>query len=393
MLIRRSRLGAGLFDAALGLAVAAIAGALLLEAARHYATRAGAQAQARILSAFADGAREFATRDITGLRDRLAASASRAEAITEAQLRAARLLPDGLPTRAPSGGGIAAAAWLPGSGAAEPRIIIAAWSRAAPGDRALPLGEPGTAHAGRLGGACRSASTVCGGGLDWDAAGLIAALSLELGAAAAPRRRDMLALRIAHLDADREPYLHRVAVPGAPELNRAEGDFAMGGADLPAPEIRARIVAIENDLEATGTIEAASLAVGAGAAFSGEAAIAGSIDGEGGDAAGFSVSGGISAAAAEIAVRIEATSFDGSLAAESIRIEGALSLPAGTTVTVAASGGAGGAFAADTLEAPLLEVDDLETGLASTPAVVSLTGDLIIRSGAAGYFNRLAITP
>ncbi|MDE0533330.1 MAG: hypothetical protein OXI01_18045, partial [Albidovulum sp.] len=291
-----------------------------------------------------------------------------------------------------SGGAVAAAAWLPGSGAAEPRIIIAAWTRAARGGAPAPIGEPGTEHAGRLGGACRSASTVCGGGLDWDAADLIAALSLELGAAA-PRARDMIALRIAHLDADREPYLHRVAVPGAPELNRVAGDFAMGGADLPAPEIRARIVAIENDLEATGTIEAASLSVGGSAAFSGEAAVAGTIAGEGGDAAGFNAARNISSAAAEIGVRIEATSFDGSLTAESIRVEGALMMPAGTTVTVSASGGAGGVFAAETLEVPLLVVDELETDLAATPAVVSLTGDLIIRSGAAGYFNRLTITP
>ncbi|MDE0333366.1 MAG: hypothetical protein OXI64_00285, partial [Defluviicoccus sp.] len=104
MLIRRSRLGAGLFDAALGLAVAAIAGALLLEAARHYAARAGAQADARLVSAFADRARDLAVRDITGLRDRLAASATRAEAIAETQLRAAGLLPAGLPARAASGG-------------------------------------------------------------------------------------------------------------------------------------------------------------------------------------------------------------------------------------------------------------------------------------------------
>ncbi len=92
----------------------------------------------------------FAARDITGLRDRLAGSASRAELITDAQLRAARLLRAGLPMRAASGGLIAAAAWLPGTGAAERRIVVVAWSRAAPGDRARPVGEPGTAHAGRL---------------------------------------------------------------------------------------------------------------------------------------------------------------------------------------------------------------------------------------------------
>lgn len=228
----RRRRGLSLVDTALGMIVGALALTLVLETLRGEGVRLRIQAEARALSDIAEQARHHAAHGYHRLLADLRSAAGHALILTEADLRSTGSLEAGRPMTVASGAGIDVAAWLPTTAPSEGRIILAAWADAVPGSATRshsPIIEAGMSLVGRVGmpgGAC-PVSHFCGGGSRWDASGLISALG-----PAAPGPGDPVAFRMVHPDADIRPFLHRTAVPGAPELNRISGEWTMRGHDI-----------------------------------------------------------------------------------------------------------------------------------------------------------------
>ena len=397
----RRRRGLGLFDTALGMILGALALTLVLETLRGEGVRLRVQAEARALSDIAEQARHHAAHGYHRLLADLRSAAGHALMLTEVDLRSTGSLEAGRPMTVASGAGIDVAAWLPTAAPGEGRIILAAWADAVPGPATrgrTPVIDAGMSLVGRVGmagGAC-PAGHFCGGGSRWDATGLIAALG-----PAAPGPGDPVAFRMVHPDADVRPFLHRTAVPGAPELNRIAGEWTMRGHDITGfrrldvtrlnvfgdatvrTDAAAGGIKVADLLEAGGRISVGGDLVGPGAENASELT-AGSLALTGGAVLDESVSTGSLGAAG---IRAAHLAVDGTLESPVVNVQG---IPPGGTLSAESitatrlTVGAGQSTAS--LQVNQIEIND-------PSATILVNRQTLLAPGARGVFHTLRLDP
>ena len=227
---RRKR-GLTMLNSILLLALVSLTWALSVDGIAGYVHSLAVQSEARSLSHLADAGRQHAARDATGILQRIRAAADSHLLLTAAELSATGALAPGDELRSSRGRTVSIAAASASADPADERVVLLAWTDipAATDRIALPRAGAGISGVGRVGSGigidgCRL-NHICGSGLDWNAAAIIGLL------VPGPERGAMAALRLVHLAADRDPYLHRTDV-GAPLANRVVGDFDMRGQEL-----------------------------------------------------------------------------------------------------------------------------------------------------------------
>ncbi len=397
----RRRRGLGLFDAALGIVVGALALTLVLETLRGETGRLRVQAEARALSDIAEQARHHASHDYHGLLAGLRSAAGHVLMLTDGDLRSTGSFEAGRPMTVASGAGINVAAWLPTTATTEGRIILVAWADAVPGSTTgghAPVIEAGMSLVGRVGmagGAC-PVDQFCGGGSRWDAAGLISALGPS-----APEPGDLVAFRMVHPDADIRPFLYRTAVPGAPELNRISGEWTMRGHDISGFERLA-----VNRLNVAGGVDVRRDAVATGAEVI-ELLEAGGRITVGGDLVGLSGENSTELTSGRLVLTSDAVLEDslntGSLAAAGISaahlsVDGTLESP---LVNVQGTP-PGGMLSAESITATRLsvgagqptaslQVDQIE--IHDSSATILVNQQTLLAPGASGIFHTLRLDP
>ena len=357
----------------MALAVLTVIGAMAVEAARWHLLRMAAQAEARSLSEFANLARGHAARDLPERLTLLRATLSRAEFLTEAELRNSGWLIAGRGLATPRRRGVTLGLWMPSALAAEERLVAAAWTAAPAGGRVIAPGAgAGISLTGRVGGAGRAcrAGFICGHGLAWNAQAMITAFGAD-----APRPGSMIAVRLLHMAAHADPILHRVPVAGAAHLNEVEGAFDVrtedvdGFASLDADQL---LIGGGLDLAGTGVFSDGTVAAAASAGALGMET--GTLRGRGAELAG---GGDISGRALRVGNAADAGAFDaaaGSTSLEGLFVTGALNSTAGPVISAAGWSVSAGAAAAGSLAAPLISAGNVDVAGAAAAHTADVSG-------------------
>ncbi len=300
------------------------------------------QSEARSLSDLADAARAHAARNPMQLLESIAADPNNHVMFDADDLvGSGRLAPDSV-LRTSRRREVELAAFRASAGAGEQRIVILAWAaEGQTGSRlVLPQPGPGITDVGRVGGGADGCAMnhICGPGLDWDAATFLG----ELGTA--PPVGSMAAVRLVHLAADSEPYLHRIDV-GDASLNRVEGDFDLHGRTLSGSTWTADWEI--GELRTAGGITTAGGAEFAGAEIARRSAVGGDADfggivlaevtvGSRATRPAILVAGSVVADELDVSDRLGEARWSGgsgaTIEAEVVDVSGRLSLDAGFTV-------------------------------------------------------------
>ena len=383
---RRRLRGATLAEAALALTAIALAGFFAVETSRAHLQRAALQAEARSLSEFADMTARGAARGLSDRLVRLRLTPGRTERLTAADLRAAGWLEPGRDLTTARRRAVAIGVWRPTAALGEERLVAAAWTPPNPaGGSGAPRGGAGIGLTGRVGGAGRAcpARWICGDGLRWNAAAMIAGFG-----AGGPEAGSMISLRLLHMAADADPALHRLPQPGAPHLNTVEGDFDMRGAAIAGfASLAAGELLTDGRLELSGTGAfggghvAADVISGAGGASAGRLA---------GEAARLFAAGDVNGRVLNVTAAAAAGGFRaGSAELEGLFVTGELESSGRAELTsigwsVGAAAAAAGSLAAPAVSAAALTV---RGALTVTAADVSgtLDGGRIELGGLSGF--------
>ena len=252
---RKRRRGATLLEAALSLAVLAIALTGTLQFVANWLEETTVQTRARTLSAAADAAAEDARRNL-----------SNAITLTRAAAGDTRTITAPLPPHTNFGTTVRFAHHSPRAGT----LAVIAWTRDPPVQRrrVVPRGGDGISQVGMLDdaqGVC-GAGIVCGFGVRWNMAAVNTALGMD-----APAVGNLIALRWLSLEGDVRPYLHRTVQAGLPELQRLETDLNMTTMNL---DVAGHVDAVELNVAGRttvdGTLDTDDLNVGGGARIAGD---------------------------------------------------------------------------------------------------------------------------
>ena len=257
---RRSRCGLTLFEAAVTLALAAAAGASVMEVARQWAEQENVANEVHALADAVELAASHARGDLTRFLCQTHAG-SQGGAIAF-DVNALDNFDDvGRTLTQIRGGTIRFALYRPSDNAADGRLLVVAWAAPTPGLDSYILPVPQTrAHVGRRGGVGQpcAANHLCGPTMNWDASNMFTMLGTL---PSPPAVGSLVAVRQLSFEADRDPFLHRVrltetaswlsAAPtacstgsaahlaqraAADAMNRVIGDFDLGGGNLGNPD-------------------------------------------------------------------------------------------------------------------------------------------------------------
>lgn len=218
-------------EAVFALAAGSLLVGSLVELADRAARRTLLQAEARVVSAAADGALKAAERDIRNAISTAALSGG-AVLLGRAGLLAAGDLAQGFPRATPSGRGLSFAHYA----VTADTVLAAAWAEGGPIAGGTSLPATGIRLTGRLGGADAAcpAGFICGPGLRRDVMAMLTALG-----GSAPAAGSMIAIRSASLLAVNDALLRTDAVAARPELTRMDADLEITGTVVNAAAVDA----------------------------------------------------------------------------------------------------------------------------------------------------------
>ena len=234
----RNKGGISLPDTLLALAVGGLFVGGLTEMVTRIGQRTMVQAEARVVSAAADGSLVAGERHVAAAIA-AAETAGGAVLLDPDSLRAEGALDSGSPERTPGGHGLIHAHYAPDSNT----LLALAWADGTlPGGGAV-LPATGISRTGRLGGAdaACTAGNICGPGFRQDVATMLVALGGD-----GPPAGAVIAVRMASLLAVDDILLRGSAVAGRPELNRMVEELSVTGslvnvAGLEAAESELRV--------------------------------------------------------------------------------------------------------------------------------------------------------
>ena len=258
---RRRYRGLTVLEAIISLAAGLALVAALTSMAERVSRRTLLQAEARVVSAGADGAMLAAEADIRAAAQ-AATAAGGALVLTRADLLVDGSLPSGYPERSPSGRNIAFAHYAP----AADTVWAAAWLDGGPIAGGGTLPAVGIVQTGRLGrgagiDACPT-THICGPGLRRDISAMLAALGGD-----APPAGSMLAIRSASLLRINENLLLAQPLAARPELSRMDADLEVTGTIVNVTAVNATPVQLQ--IPAGGSMEVTGL-YSSGAGFTGD---------------------------------------------------------------------------------------------------------------------------
>ena len=218
---RRGRRGSQLIEAALVLVVVIPAIELGARIGAGYAREAAGLNEARLLTQVADAGAALALRDLDGMIN-AQIGAGNARVLSLSDLEAEGLWSFGSDQLTALGREVSLLLHARGS----QELVVLARASALEGERAPHYVPQGGQGVGLVGYVPPSETTrLRGPGLNYD----LATLQNLTGG---PEAWDTVAIRVLRMDRHVLPFLHRVAQPGYPELNRMETDLDLNGFDL-----------------------------------------------------------------------------------------------------------------------------------------------------------------
>ena len=278
---RRQRCGASLKEAILAISFSGLLFGILIEFAERGARRTLLQADARSVSAGADGVLISARSDV-GSAIAAAEAAGGAVILNRADLIAGGAIEDALPERAPSGRALEYAhAAVDGN-----TLLAASWAAGGPiaGGTALPAtGIQMTGRVGGADGAC-PAGFICGPGLRRDVSAMLTALGTN-----APDPGSMMAIRFASALEINALLLRSAPIPSRPELNRMDANLEVTGAIANVSLVEAAptsintggLVRASGEFSTGGVLEGANVEIRGNLSADGDLSADGRIEGAG----------------------------------------------------------------------------------------------------------------
>jgi hypothetical protein len=340
---RKRRQGTQLFEAALVLLIAIPTIQIATRIGTGYVKEAAGLNEARLLTQVVDAGATLALRNLDN-RINSEIGAGNAQVLSLSDLAAEGLWTTGTDQLTALGREVTLVYHARGS----QELVVLARASTLPGEqspRYVPRGGEGVGLVGYV--APSAPDQLRGPGIDYD----LTALQNLIGA---PAVWDTVAVRVLRMDRDVLPFLHRVAQPGYPELNRMETDLDLNGFDL------VRIGDIEAD-RITASVELQTGTVTGNLSVDGNVSATGDLD----------VAGTLTADTAQVNGTVSANSLVvagqatlGTATAESLNTTGTFAVNQDLVVN--------GTATVDTLAATDLSAQTLDASIISAGALTSV---------------------